>query len=48
MLGGVLTEAVPGSTAVLVCAGGIAAVTVLVTVNTTLRQFPRRQAAASS
>jgi MFS family permease len=43
VLGGVLTEAVSGGTAVLVCAGGIAAVTALVTVNTTLRRFPRRR-----
>ncbi|HEU5161117.1 MAG TPA: MFS transporter [Streptosporangiaceae bacterium] len=43
MLGGVLTELVPGATAVLVCAGGIAAVTALVTVNATLRRFPRRR-----
>jgi MFS family permease len=42
ILGGVLTEAVSGATAVLVCAGGIAAVTVLVTVSATLRRFPRR------
>jgi len=42
LLGGVLTEAVSGGTAVLVCAGGIAAVTALVTVNATLRRFPRR------
>jgi MFS family permease len=42
VLGGVLTEAVSGGTAVLVCAGGIAAVTALVTVNATLRRFPRR------
>ena len=44
MLGGVLTEVVSGGTAVLVCAGGIAAVTSLVTVNATLRRFPRRGA----
>jgi MFS family permease len=44
ILGGVLTEAVSGSTAVLVCTGGIATVTVLLTVNTTLRHFPRRAA----
>jgi MFS family permease len=44
VLGGVLTEIVPGGAAVLVCAGGIAAVTVLVTVNPTLRRFPRRPA----
>ncbi|MCT9935401.1 MFS transporter [Planotetraspora sp. A-T 1434] len=43
-LGGVLTEVVSGSAAVLVCAAGIAAVTVLVTVNPTLRRFPRRPA----
>jgi MFS family permease len=42
LLGGVLTEVVSGGTAVLVCAGGIAAVTALVTVNATLRRFPRR------
>ncbi|WP_220499000.1 MFS transporter [Microbispora sp. H10949] len=42
VLGGVLTEAVPGTAAVLACAAGIAAVTVLVTVNPTLRRFPRR------
>ncbi|HEX6471813.1 MAG TPA: MFS transporter [Streptosporangiaceae bacterium] len=46
VLGGALTEAVSGATAVLVCAGGIAAVTVLVSVNSTLRRFPRREPAA--
>ena len=46
MLGGVLTAAVSGGTAVLVCAGGIAAVTALVTVNATLRRFPRRRPGA--
>jgi MFS family permease len=48
VLGGALTEAVSGSTAVLVCAGGIAAVTVLVSVNSTLRGFPRRAPAAEA
>lgn len=43
VLGGVLTEAFSGGTAVLLCAGGIAAVTALVTVNATLRRFPRRR-----
>jgi MFS family permease len=42
MLGGLLTGLVSGSAAVLVCAGGIAAVTMLVTFNTTLRRFPTR------
>jgi MFS family permease len=40
ILGGVLVELVSGSQAVLVCAAGIAAVTVLVTANRTLRSFP--------
>jgi MFS family permease len=42
VLGGVLTELVPAETAVLICTGGIAAVTVLVTASSTLRRFPRR------
>jgi MFS family permease len=42
VLGGLLTELVAGGTAVLVCTGGIAAVTLLVTANSTLRRFPRR------
>lgn len=41
VLGGFLMETVPGAPAVLVCAAGIAAVTVLVTVSPTLRHFPR-------
>ena len=41
-LGGVLVELVPGSGAVLLCAGGIAAITVLVTVNPVLRAYPRK------
>jgi MFS family permease len=40
-LGGVLVQAVPGGGAVLVCAAGMAAVTVVVTLNPTLRRFPR-------
>ena len=45
VLGGLLTEVVSGGTAVLICAGGIAIITLLVTVNTTLRHFPRHRAA---
>jgi MFS family permease len=41
VLGGFLMEAVAGSQAVLICAGGIAAVTLLVTASPTLRRFPR-------
>ena len=37
MLGGLLTAAVPGTVAVLICAAGIAAVTVFVTVSPVLR-----------
>jgi uncharacterized protein YbdZ (MbtH family)/predicted MFS family arabinose efflux permease len=40
-LGGVLVGAVSGAQAVLLCAAGIAAVTLVVTVNPTLRTFPR-------
>jgi predicted MFS family arabinose efflux permease len=40
VLGGLLVAAVSGTQAVLVCAAGIAAVTLLVTVNPTLRAFP--------
>ena len=39
-LGGILLEFVPGNRAVLLCAAGTAAVTVLVTVNPTLRNYP--------
>jgi MFS family permease len=42
-LGGVLVQALPGGGAVLVCAAGMAAVTVVVTVNPTLRRFPRHR-----
>ena len=39
-LGGALTQAISGTAAVLVCAAGIAVVTVLVTLSPTLRHFP--------
>lgn len=42
-LGGFLVEAVPGSRAVLVCAAGMAAITVVVTVSPTLRRFSRHR-----
>jgi MFS family permease len=41
VVGGLLMEFVPGDRAVLICAGGIAAVTLLVTISPTLRNFPR-------
>jgi predicted MFS family arabinose efflux permease len=41
VLGGVLTQFLPGTAAVLVCAGGMAAVTAVVTASPTLRRFPR-------
>nr|QEO74595.1 major facilitator transporter [uncultured bacterium] len=41
--GGLLMEAIPGRPAVLVCAGGIALATVLVTVSPVLRDFPPYQ-----
>lgn len=41
MLGGILIEVLPSIQAVLVCAAGIAAITLVVTVNPTLRHFPR-------
>jgi MFS family permease len=43
VLGGVLTAAVSASQAVLLCASGIAVVTVLVTLSPTLRSFPRHE-----
>jgi MFS family permease len=39
-LGGLLLELVPATTAVLVCAAGMAVVTLLVSVNPTLRSYP--------
>jgi MFS family permease len=48
VLGGVLTAALTASQAVLLCATGIAVVTVLVTVSPTLRSFPRREATEES
>ncbi|MGH3686501.1 MAG: MFS transporter [Pseudonocardiaceae bacterium] len=44
VLGGLLASAVSGTVAVLVCAGGIAAVAVLATASPTLRSFPRNLA----
>jgi MFS family permease len=44
VLGGLLVAAAPGTTAVLVCAAGIAAVTLAVTASPTLRAFPRETA----
>ncbi|MGH8967291.1 MAG: hypothetical protein ACRDXB_18460, partial [Actinomycetes bacterium] len=41
VLGGLLASAVSGAFAVLVCAGGIAAVAVAATRSPTLRSFPR-------
>ena len=41
VLGGLLTAVVSGTTAVLVCAAGIAVVTVSVTASRVLREFPR-------
>ena len=43
-LGGVLVEVVSGDQAVLLCAGGMAVATALVTVSPTLRRFPRSEA----
>lgn len=48
MLGGVLTDLIPGSQAVLACTAGMAVITVVVTVSPTLRRFPRSQAADDS
>lgn len=48
VLGGLLVATVSGSQAVLVCAAGIAAVTVLVTLSPTLRSFPRQPAPQES
>jgi len=43
-VGGLLMELVSGNQAVLLCAAGILAVTVLSTVSPTLRNFPRYSA----
>jgi hypothetical protein len=45
MLGGILIELLPSTQAVLVCAVGIAAITLVVTVSPTLRHFPRLESA---
>jgi MFS family permease len=44
VLGGLLAGAVAGDTAILVCAAGMAAITVVVTVSPTLRHLPRVEA----
>jgi MFS family permease len=44
-LGGLLLEVVSGNDAVLLCAAGIGAVTLLATISPTLRKFPRHTAA---
>jgi predicted MFS family arabinose efflux permease len=41
MLGGILIDLLPSTQAVLVCAAGIAAITLVVTASPTLRHFPR-------
>jgi MFS family permease len=48
VLGGLLATAVSGVLAVLVCAGGITAAAVVVTLSSTLRSFPRHPADAES
>ncbi len=48
VLGGVLVALLSASQAVLLCATGIAMVTVLVTVSPTLRRFPREEATEES
>jgi MFS family permease len=45
-LGGVLAQLLPGPGAVLLCAGGIAVITVLVTVHPVLRAYPRKDVMA--
>jgi len=45
VLGGVLVGLVPGKAAVLICAAGMAAITVLVTMSPTMRRFPRMEPA---
>ncbi len=44
VLGGVLMDQFSGTEAVLICAAGMAAITVLVTASPTLRHFPRESA----
>lgn len=48
MLGGVLIGLVPGNEAVLICAAGMAAITVLVTMSPTMRAFRRIEPADDS
>jgi MFS family permease len=47
-LGGALLEVLPGNQVVLLCAGGIALLTVSITVSSTMRSFPRRPAEVDS
>jgi MFS family permease len=47
-LGGILIELLSSTQAVLVCAAGFAAITAVVTVNPTLRHFPRLESAADN
>jgi MFS family permease len=46
VVGGLLVSALAGTNAVLVCAGGIAAVALVATLSPTLRSFPRQPAIA--
>jgi MFS family permease len=46
VLGGLLVAALSGTNAVLVCAGGIAAIALVATLSPTLRSFPRRPVVA--
>ncbi len=48
MLGGLLAAAVSGTVAVLVCAGGMAAVAVVATLSPTLRSFPQHPVVAEA
>jgi predicted MFS family arabinose efflux permease len=48
VLGGLLVTALPGTLAVLVCAGGMAAAAVVATLSRTLRGFPRNAVAESA
>jgi predicted MFS family arabinose efflux permease len=48
MTGGILIEVLSSTEAVLICEAGIAAITAVVTVNPTLRHFPRLESAADN
>jgi MFS family permease len=45
MFGGILVDLLPSTRAVLICAAGIAVITLVVTANPTLRHFPRLESA---